>query len=37
MEQLVDVTEEVLVNGENGCPKAVQMGGQLGNRVEMNG
>ena len=29
MEQLVDMTKEVLVDGENGCAKAVWVRGQL--------
>ena len=37
VEQLVDVTKEVLVDGENGCMKAVRVGGQLSGRVKTNG
>ena len=29
VEQLVDVTQEVLVDGENGCAKTVRVRGQL--------
>ena len=34
VEQLVDVTEEVLVGGENGCPEAVRVRGQLSGKVK---
>ena len=37
VEQLVDMTKEVLVYGKNGCPKAVWVRGQLGGRVKTNG
>ena len=37
MEQLVDMTNEVLVDGKNGCAEAVGVGGQLSGRVKTNG
>ena len=37
MEQLVDMTNEVLVDGKNGCAEAIGVGSQLSGRVETNG
>ena len=37
VEQLVDVTKEVLVDGENGCTKTIGVRGQLSSRVKSNG
>ena len=37
VEQLVDMTNEVLVDGKNGCAEAVRVGGQLSSGVETSG
>ena len=37
MEQLVEMANEVLVDGKNGSTKAVWVRGQLGGRVKTNG
>ena len=37
VEQLVDMTKEVLMDGKNGCAKAIRVGRQLGGRVKTGG
>ena len=37
VEQLVDKTNEVPVDGKNGCTEAVGVGGQLSSRVKTSG
>ena len=37
VEQLVDMTNEVLVDGKSGCTKVVRVRGQLSGRVKTNG